>query len=113
LFITEAEGSELMHATTDTFPQIYVEFSKMGKIERAPLEIDIEKFIGVKGLKAKGKKMAPHPPKKITVLDSLPEPEIEETPEAATEPSGAPTEKPTIVADLDADDPQIELFDEE
>ena len=113
LFITEADGSELMHATTDTYPQIWVEFSKMGKIERAPLEIDIEKFIGVKGLKAKGKKMAPHPPKKITVLDSLPEPEIEETPEALNEPSGAPAEKPTIVADLDADDPQIELFDGE
>jgi topoisomerase-4 subunit A len=114
LFISEAEGSTLLIATTDTYPRIQVEFPKMGKVDRAAQEIDLESFIGVKGLKAKGKKLANHPPKKILVLESLPEPElpVEEVNTTAS-PTGEPTTSaiPNIVADLEGDDPQMRLFE--
>jgi topoisomerase-4 subunit A len=114
LFISEAEGSTLLIATTDTYPRIQVEFPKMGKVDRAAQEIDLESFIGVKGLKAKGKKLANHPPKKILVLESLPEPElpVEEVNTTASS-TGEPTTSAitNIVADLEGDDPQMRLFD--
>jgi topoisomerase-4 subunit A len=85
----------------------------MGKVDRAAQEIELESFIAVKGLKAKGKKLANHPPKKILVLESLPEPEIEaKDAEYVEEGGGAPGESaPNIVADLEDDDPQMRLFD--
>jgi topoisomerase-4 subunit A len=114
LFISEAEGSTLLIATTDTYPRIQVEFPKMGKVDRAAQEIDLESFIGVKGLKAKGKKLANHPPKKILVLESLPEPElpVEEVHTTAASTSEVTTSAiPNIVADLEGDDPQMRLFE--
>ena len=116
LFIAEAEGSLLLFASTDTYPRIQLEFAKMGKVDRAAQEIELEPFIAVKGLKAKGKKLAAHPPKKILVLESLPEPEP--APEPAAEQGGADATQgdgtqSQIVADLDADDPQMSLFREE
>jgi topoisomerase-4 subunit A len=114
LFISEAEGSTLLIATTDTYPRIQVEFPKMGKVDRAAQEIDLESFIGVKGLKAKGKKLANHPPKKILVFESLPEPElpVEEVHTTAASTSEVTTSAiPNIVADLEGDDPQMRLFE--
>jgi topoisomerase-4 subunit A len=113
LFISEAEGSALLVASTDTFPRIQVEFPKMGKVDRAAQEIELEPFISVKGLKAKGKKLANHPPKKILVLESLPEPEISSAEiESPQESGGVQSEgTPNIVADLEDDDPQMRLFD--
>jgi topoisomerase-4 subunit A len=111
LFISEAEGSALLVASTDTFPRIQVEFPKMGKVDRSAQEIDLESFIGVKGLKAKGKKLANHPPKKILVLESLPEPEIEVKDIENSQESGGVEGVPNIVANLEDDDPQMRLFD--
>ncbi len=116
LFISEAEGSVLIYASTDTFPRIQVDFAKMGKVERASQEIELESFIAVKGLKAKGKKLAQQPPKKITPLESLPEPEHEPEPEGgpgADEADDSATDAaPNIVIDLEADDDQLRLFGE-
>jgi topoisomerase-4 subunit A len=111
LFISEAEGSALLVSSTDTFPRIQVEFPKMGKVDRSAQEIDLESFIGVKGLKAKGKKLANHPPKKILVLESLPEPEIEVKDIENSQESGGVEGVPNIVANLEDDDPQMRLFD--
>ena len=114
LFISEHPNSRLEFVSTDTFPRVQLEFGKMGKFERNSQEILLEEFIAIKGLKAKGKRLSTHEPKKIIALESLPEPEIEESDET-NESSDVQTplsEKPNIVVDLEGDEPQMRLFEE-
>jgi hypothetical protein len=65
-------------------------------------------------LKAKGKRLSTHEPKKIIALESLPEPEIEESEETvdSSDVQSPVSEKPNIVIDLEGDEPQMRLFDE-
>ena len=83
----------------------------MGKLERQAQEINLEEFIGVKGYKAKGKRLASSTPKKIINLEPLPEPEPEPEPEIE-ETTGDQTQasKPNIVVDLEDEDPQMRLL---
>lgn len=114
LFISEAPSSELLFASTDTYPRVELHFPKMGKLDRSAQEIELESFIAVKGFKAKGKKLSPNEIKKIVVLESLPEPEIIE--ESEDEESVAIIEHGAIIneviIDLEDDEPQMKLFDE-
>lgn len=114
LFISEHPNSRLEFVSTDTFPRVQLEFGKMGKFERNSQEILLEEFIAVKGLKAKGKRLSTHEPKKIIALESLPEPEIEESDEIIeiADNQLPVSEKPNIVIDLEGDEPQMRLFDE-
>lgn len=77
-FIPEVEGAELKLFSTDTFPILNVHFEKLGKFERPPIEINISEFIGVKGIKAKGRRVSNHVIASMEWLDPLPEPEIPE-----------------------------------
>ncbi|MCB0820615.1 MAG: DNA gyrase/topoisomerase IV subunit A, partial [Bacteroidetes bacterium] len=109
-FITEHPDSKLEFVSLDTYPRVQLEFSKMGKLDRPSQEINLEEFIGVKGFKAKGKKLANHAPKKIVALESLPEPEEEDEPEPETpEEKGSPDE-PGLQIDIEDDDNQMSLF---
>jgi topoisomerase-4 subunit A len=121
LFISEAPNSELSYVSMATFPRVQLEFAKMGKMERAAQIIELEPFIAVKGLKAKGKKLASQPPKKIIPLEPLPEPEKpEEEEELSAMEAGAEAPisaesiadgtAPNIVADLEDDDEQLRLL---
>lgn len=112
LFISEADNSRLEFVSTDFFPRVQLEFGKMGKFARGNQEINLEEFIAIKGLKAKGKKL-PQEPKKIIPLESLPEPEEEEVPEAAEEQAtqdGVDSES-NVIVDLEGDEPQMSLFE--
>ena len=114
IFISEHDNSRLEFVSTDTFPRVQLDFGKMGKFERNSQEILLEEFIAVKGLKAKGKRLSTHEPKKIIALESLPEPEVEE-PEETIETSDVQSplnDKPNIVIDLEGDEPQMRLFEE-
>lgn len=114
IFISEHDNSRLEFVSTDTFPRVQLDFGKMGKFERNSQEILLEEFIAVKGLKAKGKRLSTHEPKKIIALESLPEPEVEETEEIieTSEVQSPVSDKPNIVIDLEGDEPQMRLFEE-
>jgi len=56
-FIPEAEGSKLLKINDDRFPQLCLSFG--GKHANREMEyIDVDEFIGVKGYKAKGKRIS-------------------------------------------------------
>jgi topoisomerase-4 subunit A len=95
-----------------TFPRVQLEFGKMGKLERPVQEIQLDEFIGVKGFKAKGKRLANHAPRKIVALESLPEPETseEEEDEKQTHSAEAASEA-SLQIDIEDDDDQMSLFD--
>ena len=76
-FISDSEGSFLEYVTTDLYPRIEILFRKQGGKEKEPLEVNLEEFISVKGMKAQGNQLTPLTVKKIQVLDPLPEPEEE------------------------------------
>ncbi|HPH63767.1 MAG TPA: DNA gyrase/topoisomerase IV subunit A [Paludibacteraceae bacterium] len=55
-FLGENEKSSLILITDTVFPRIKVTFGGINK-DKEPLIIDVDEFIGVKGLKAKGKRI--------------------------------------------------------
>ena len=109
LFISESPESTLEYFSTDTFPRVMLEFGKMGKLERKGQDIKLDEFIGIKGLKAKGKRLASQNPKKIIELESDPEP-VEEEPEEPVATTIENSIPPTII-DLEGDEPQMSLFE--
>jgi len=80
-FITEHDKSQLEIITTDWKPIAEVVFSKeRGKDQRSNLEINIEDFIAVKGIKAIGNTLTTYKVKQINLLDPLPYEPPEEIP---------------------------------
>jgi len=76
-FIPEEDGSELVCWTEDKFPQLKIEFA--GKHKDRPEEIvNVQEFIGVKGFKAKGKRLSTFETGKIEFIEPLEidEPEV-------------------------------------
>ena len=73
LFISEAEGSRLEIATTLKTPVIELKHQKKKNNEIPDQQIDLNEFIGVKGLKAKGNRLTTHPIKEINNI-SQPDP---------------------------------------
>lgn len=89
-FISEAEGSTLVLMQTATSPRLELKFAKDKGKERDNEEVDIAEFIGVKGFKAKGKRLSQYKISKVIELDPHPEPEPEIVEEPVVE---APKEK--------------------
>ena len=89
LFISEADGSQLILLQTATFPRLELKFAKDKGKERENEEVDVNEFIAVKGFKAKGKRLSQYKISKVIELEPLPEPE----PEVVLEPEPEP-EKP-------------------
>lgn len=81
-FLPEAEGSKLVALNDDRFPSLCLSYG--GKYANRDLEyIDVDEFIGVKGYKAKGKRVSPYPLESMTFVEPLEKeiPEEETTPE--------------------------------
>ena len=80
-FISDHDNAYLEVVSTDYFPMIEIEFTKLkGKERRLNEEINIEEFISVKGIKALGNQLTTDKVKAINLLDPLPdEPDPEET----------------------------------
>lgn len=89
-FIGENPDSKLILLTDEKYPRIEVKFS--GKHKSRPNEtIDAEEFIGVKGFKAKGKRVTTYEVGNIREVEPLrkdPEPENEDDPDDENEKDG-------------------------
>jgi topoisomerase-4 subunit A len=113
LFISEADGSTLELVQTDTLPRLELKFAKDKGKERENEEVDVAEFIAVKGFKAKGKRLSQNKIAKIIVLESHPEPVVEE-PEAPVEevaPQPKSPKDPLPDANFEADESgNLKLF---
>ena len=78
-YLGENENSKIVLLTDQVYPRIGVTFSG-SDASRVPLEIDAEEFVGVKGFKAKGKRISTWKIEKIEELEPtrFPEPEKDE-----------------------------------
>ncbi len=96
-FIGEHPESKLIHVFIDHLPRIEIEFETVKNKKRPSETILVADFIGIKGYKAKGKRLTEFPVEKINKLEPLlyeepiveeveaEEPEIEEEPEIIPE----------------------------
>jgi len=89
-FLNEHEKTQLEVVSSDWRPQVKLAFDKRTN-DREDEEINLEDFISVKGLAAKGNRLTPYKVKSIDLLDPLPyEEPVQEEPEAEAKPTGAP-----------------------
>ncbi|WBL27317.1 DNA gyrase/topoisomerase IV subunit A [Zunongwangia sp. HGR-M22] len=71
-FISDHDDAYLEIVSTDFYPLIEIEFTKLkGKDRRANEEVNIEEFISVKGIKALGNQLTTDKVKSINLLDPL------------------------------------------
>ncbi len=80
-FLGENPQNRLLCLSKEVFPRLLVTFGGRDH-QRAPLEMDAEQFVGVKGFKANGKRLTNYAVSKVEELEPLrfPEPEVEELP---------------------------------
>lgn len=83
-FIGENSESKLLLLTDTPYPNLRVTFGGADSV-RPPMEIDAEQFVGVKGFKAKGKRIATWQVDKVEELEPLRQPEKSEPSNDATE----------------------------
>ncbi|MBQ9473237.1 MAG: DNA gyrase/topoisomerase IV subunit A [Bacteroidales bacterium] len=77
LFLDDEAGDTLVTYSLDTFPRLEVVYNIENTAKKIESEIfEISEFIGIKGYKAKGKRLTTSQVKEIHWLDPLPEPEI-------------------------------------
>lgn len=78
-FIGDNEKSELVVLSSHPYPQIEIKFKGVDKM-REPLKVDVEDFIAVKGIKARGKRLTTFKVASIVEIEPVrePEPEVEE-----------------------------------
>jgi len=89
LFISEHEKSHLEFATSNSKPTVTLSFVKpKNKDARANESIDLNEFIGIKGLKALGNRLSAHNIKNIDLL------EVEEEEEVENDADGLISENP-------------------
>ncbi|WP_338359617.1 DNA gyrase/topoisomerase IV subunit A [Yeosuana marina] len=73
IFISEHEKSQLEIVSTDWIPRVEVVFGKeRGKDKKDDLEVNLEEFIAIKGIKALGNQLTTDKVKQINLLDPLP-----------------------------------------
>ncbi|GLU45087.1 DNA gyrase/topoisomerase IV subunit A [Allomuricauda sp. NBRC 101325] len=77
--ISESPKSHMELVSTDWRPQLEIEFVKpRGKDAKPNLQVDVEEFIAIKGIKALGNQLTPEKVKTISLLEPLPFEEPEE-----------------------------------
>ena len=106
-FIGENPESRLLLISDNVYPRFKVVFGGADKSKPA-MEIDVEEFIGVKGIKAKGKRISTFEVGEVIELEPTrwPEPEAEESEPDEDEPhDGAPDAS-------DGDDNDSDVLDE-
>lgn len=99
-FIGENPKSKMFLITDTYYPRLKVIFGGTDA-HREPIEIDADEFIGVKGMKAKGKRIHTWQIQNIEELEPLRFPEKVEEPEA---------EENADDKETDGDNPQLTLF---
>ena len=81
-FLGENQLSRLILLTDVVYPRLQVVYGGVDEF-RGQEEIDVEQFIGVKGFKAKGKRLTTYQIESITELEPVRFPEPAEIPETA------------------------------
>lgn len=113
-FIGENPSSKLVLLTDQTYPRIEVTYGG-ADAGRGKGEIDAEDFVGVKGFKAKGKRISTFKIAKITELEPLrfPEPEeVEEDTDEEETPDAQPKTEEENNLDPDAGKSKQQVIDE-
>lgn len=113
-FIGENPSSKLVLLTDQTYPRIEVTYGG-ADAGRGKEEIDAEEFVGVKGFKAKGKRISTFKIAKITELEPLRFPEPEEVVEDSDEeetPDAQPKTEEENNLDPDAGKSKQQVIDE-
>ena len=113
-FLGENPKSRLMLLTDEVYPRIAVRFGGADAF-REPLEIDAEEFVGVKGFKARGKRVSNYLVEEVEELEPtrFPDESNDETPEEPMDDEEPTDEPPQSQADiLDEITGQMKLFDE-
>ncbi|PLW94214.1 MAG: DNA topoisomerase IV [Marinilabiliales bacterium] len=104
-FISEEENETLVHFSTEWFPKITIKFNNRKlKNNRDPETIIVHEFIGIKGYKAKGKKLSRYPLSKIEEEEALPF-DNESIQEKLGIENAIPVFKPKIESENDEDPP--------
>ncbi|HQB76911.1 MAG TPA: DNA gyrase/topoisomerase IV subunit A [Tenuifilaceae bacterium] len=101
-FIPEEQGSYLVALNNDIYPCVEVTF-KGKNAEKEPEQIDADEFIGVKGFRAKGKRLSTLEVKQVKFIEPLQKEEPIDEDQEMDEPSDADN------AELDGDAEQMEL----
>ncbi len=105
-FIDENPNSYMVEFNDDRFPQLKVVYG--GKYSTRPTElIDVEEFIGVKGVKAKGKRVTTYETTSIRFVEPLEKEILEELTQESFIPEGVAVEE---IAEEEHDMVQQELF---
>lgn len=111
-FVGENAKSRLYLLTDEVYPRIEVVFGGNDSF-REPLVIEAEEFIGVKGFKAKGKRLTTFEVKTINELDPTRYPEPLPSDDGDDEPTDEPADDPKSNSDIiDEITGQMKLFDE-
>ena len=76
-FLGENPNSQLLLVTDQPYPRIRVVFGEADS-HREPMELELEEFVGVKGFKAKGKRLTTWHIDRIEELEPTRQPEPEE-----------------------------------
>lgn len=93
--------------TDVVYPRLQVNFGGVDAA-RPPLEIDVESYIGVKSVKAKGKRITTWEVASIEELEPLRQPEVADTAEATPQDA----EEEMMIEDPDAGKSQQQVIDE-
>ena len=105
LFISENNGSHLELVSTEYSPLVKIEFSKLRNRDLIDSQqINLDKFISVKGYKSQGNSLSPHKVKSINLL-----PVIKEPNQSLIQTDLAPSESSVESGQDDEDTPQIEI----
>ncbi|UOX33794.1 DNA gyrase/topoisomerase IV subunit A [Flavobacterium sediminilitoris] len=108
IFITEHEKSQLEIVSTDWKPMAEVIFAKVKGVQKETLQVNLEEFIALKGIKALGNQLTADKVKQINLLEPLPfEEPVEPEPEKM-EVTDEESVSDDVKTDLD-DDGQITL----
>jgi len=114
IFISEHQKSQLEIVSTDWIPRAEVVFSKeRGKDPKDNLEISLNEFIAIKGIKAQGNQLTTDKVKQINLLDALPYEAPEEIHADELEVIDEETvttndDEKAVTKDLDIDDSEID-----
>lgn len=85
IFISEHPHTRLEIVSTDYIPRAEIIFSKVKGVQKDDMEINLEEFISVKGIKALGNQLTADKVKHINLLEPIPyeppQPETKEEPE--------------------------------
>lgn len=85
-YIDEHDSSKVLLLMDASLPRIEVRFGGKDK-HRPPLVVNVSEFIGIKGIKAKGKRLTTYKVEEITELEPLPPP----APADKQNPEGTPS----------------------